>query len=54
MLEYKLIDTGSRKQAEKELKKAADDGWELVDFRTGGNWLVYHYLFLFRRSTEAR
>ena len=54
MLEYKLIDTGSRKNAEKELKKASADGWEFVDFRTGGNWLVYHYVFLLRRSSEAR
>ncbi len=53
MLEYKLIDTGSRKEAEKELEKASQEGWELLDFRTGGNWIVYHYVFLLKRSSEA-
>jgi hypothetical protein len=52
MWEYKLIDTGSDRKAEKELKKASEDGWELVEFRTGGNWLVYHYVFLLRRARK--
>lgn len=53
MWEYKIIDTGSERKAEKELTKASADGWQLVAFRTGGNSMVYHYVFVLRRQREV-
>ena len=51
MLEYKIIEKGSDKKAEKELNEALRQGWELAEFkmrRKQGD--RDEYVFLMRRG----
>jgi len=46
--EYLIINEGSRKKAEKQLNAAITEGWELVEFRTGGSLFAYEFVILIR------
>jgi hypothetical protein len=51
--EYKIVDEGSDSQFTKKLAEVEGEGFELKEFRTDGNWIVYHYVALLRRRRNG-
>jgi hypothetical protein len=48
---YGIINTSRMGKAERELNKATEAGWELVEFRVASSWWGHHYVILMRRLT---
>jgi hypothetical protein len=50
---YLIINEGNRKKTERMMNEAAQEGWEVVTFTTGGNAFAYDFVVLLRKRRKS-